>query len=78
MKALGQRALLQAGLAARDLVRYAIAQDVDTVIIGCSTPDEVAQNVAAAAAAPMTAEEQQALVEKVRRKARALAYWRGG
>ena len=37
MKALGQRALLQAGLDARDLVRFAVAQDVDTVIIGCAT-----------------------------------------
>lgn len=77
MKALGQRALLQAGLAARDLVRWAVAQDVDTVIIGCSTPAEVEENRAAAAGPPMTAEEQRALVAQVRTSARDLAYWRG-
>ena len=78
MKALGQGALLRAGLPARDLLRFAVAQDVDTVIIGCSTPGEVAENAAAAAAPTMTAEEQRALVEKVRSRARALAYWRAG
>jgi aryl-alcohol dehydrogenase-like predicted oxidoreductase len=77
MKALGQRALLEAGLDARDLVRFAIAQDVDTVIIGCSTPAEVEENRAAASAPAMTAEEQRALIARVRPEARDLAYWRG-
>jgi aryl-alcohol dehydrogenase-like predicted oxidoreductase len=77
MKALGQRALLEAGFTAQELVRWALAEDVDTVIVGCSTPGEVAENVASASAASMSAEERRALVDRVRRHARRLAYYRG-
>lgn len=78
MKVLGQRALLRAGFSARELLRYALAQDVDTIIVGCSTPAEVLENARVAATAPpMTAEEQGALVDRARPEARDLGYYRG-
>jgi aryl-alcohol dehydrogenase-like predicted oxidoreductase len=82
MKVLGQGVLLEPalGLSAAQLVRYALAQGPDTVILGCSTPAEVASNVAvaaAAAAAPMSADEQRAVCERVRPRVAELAYYRG-
>jgi aryl-alcohol dehydrogenase-like predicted oxidoreductase len=78
MKVLGQGTLLDAGLPARELVRYALSQDLDTVIIGCSSPDEVMANAAVAATAPpLTSAEANALLGRVRRQARWLANYRG-
>lgn len=83
MKVFGQRALLapELGLSAEDLLRYALSQDADTLIIGCSTPAEVEANAAvassAARVAPMSVEQRDALLRKVRRSARELAYYRG-
>lgn len=78
MKVLGQRTLLDAGFSAQELIRYALAQDIDIAIIGCSTPAEVAENAAVAcAASPLTKEESEQLLARVRRRARQLAYYRG-
>ncbi len=78
MKVLGQGLLLDAGLPARDLLRYALSQDIDTAILGCSTPEEVLENAAVAATAPpLTAAEAKAMHERIRRQAHRLAYYRG-
>lgn len=81
MKVLGQRTLIEAGFSAPELIRFALAQDIDTAIIGCSTPAEVSENAAVASAAnplaPMTKEESEQLLARVRRRARQLAYYRG-
>jgi aryl-alcohol dehydrogenase-like predicted oxidoreductase len=79
MKVLGQRALLEAGFEARELLRYALSQDIDTAIVGCSSAGEVAENASAAAAAvePIPAGEHEALLGRARRHGRALAYYRG-
>lgn len=78
MKVFGQGMLLDAGVSAAELLRYALAQDIDTAIIGCSTPDEVRENARVAATeGPMSQPEAHALVERLRRRARQLAYYRG-
>lgn len=78
MKVFGQGMLLDAGASAAELLRYALAQDIDTAIIGCSTPDEVRENARVAATeGPMSQPEAHALVERMRRRARQLAYYRG-
>ena len=78
MKVLGQGTLLDAGFSARELLRYALAQDIDTAILGCSTPDEVGANAAVACeATPMSAAEIDALHNRARKRARQLADYRG-
>lgn len=78
MKVLGQRTLLDAGFSAHELIRYALMQDIDTAIIGCSLPAEVAENAAVAcASAPLMKEESEQLLARVRKQARQLAYYRG-
>jgi predicted aldo/keto reductase-like oxidoreductase len=76
MKVLGQRALIEAGFDAADLVRFALAEDCDLVIVGCSSPAEVLRNVDAASAPPMDDAERRALVDRARPSARKLAYYR--
>lgn len=68
--------LVQAGLDATTLLRYAFAQPVDVVIVGCATPGEV-EALAAASADPLPAAEAAALVERVRAQAGQLAAYRG-
>ncbi len=68
----------ESGLTAENLIRFALSQDVDIVIVGCSTPDETrllarsGQNHV-----PMSEEDQIRLVETVRPFAARLAYYRG-
>lgn len=69
--------LVQAGLDPRELLRYAFAQAVDVVIVGCATPREVATLAEIAGLPPMPESEQRALVERVRPHAAALAGYRG-
>jgi aryl-alcohol dehydrogenase-like predicted oxidoreductase len=66
MKVMGQGRLLQDGAATNaELLRYA-ASYADTNIVGCSSIDEVRQNVAAArAAVPMTDDERAALEARI-------------
>ncbi|MEB3327792.1 MAG: aldo/keto reductase [Candidatus Sericytochromatia bacterium] len=68
--------LVQAGLDADALLRFAFAQPVDVVIVGCATPTEVAA-LAAASHAPLDAAAQAALCEAVRGQAWGLAGYRG-
>ena len=81
MKVLGAGTYLshESGLSAENLIRYALAQDVDLVIAGCSTPEEVTapwpglgENIVL-----MEEEEQARMVEAVRPYADRLAYYRG-
>ena len=74
----GNYILPESGLLPSSLIRFALSQDVDLVIAGCSTPDE-ARLLARIGkdAAPMGEEEQARLVETVRPFAERLAYYRG-
>ncbi|KUG14839.1 aldo/keto reductase [hydrocarbon metagenome] len=80
MKVLGAGNYLypDSGLTADVLIRYALSQDVDLVIVGCSTPDE-ARLLARLGTerTPMDDDEQGQLVETVRPYAERLAYYRG-
>jgi len=66
------------GLTPENLIRFALSQDVDLVIVGCSTPEE-ARLLARTGNNdfPMDAEEQNRLVETVRPYADRLAFYRG-
>lgn len=78
MKALAAGRLLADGVATVDeLIHYA-ASFADTVIVGCSTPAEVADNFEAAAriAAPMPLAERAALESRVSGRARRYAYFK--
>ena len=79
MKVLGQGVLLEAGFTADSLIRWALAQGADTLIVGCSTPSEVSSNVALAtrsATNKMDEGEQRALLDRARPAAKRLAYYR--
>jgi aryl-alcohol dehydrogenase-like predicted oxidoreductase len=79
MKALGAGNFLypDAGLGPEKLIRFALSQDVDLVIIGCGTPAE-AELLARLGRDPalMESAEQERLVETVRPYAERLAYYR--
>ncbi len=79
MKVLGAGTYIspEAGITAELLIRFALAQDIDLVIVGCSTPDEARLLARLGAAEPMDEEEQARIVERVRPAARRLAYYRG-
>jgi aryl-alcohol dehydrogenase-like predicted oxidoreductase len=67
----------EAGLSPERLIGFALSQDVDLVIVGCSTPGE-ARLLAGLGNLhpPMDEEEQARLVETVRPDAARLAYYR--
>jgi aryl-alcohol dehydrogenase-like predicted oxidoreductase len=80
MKVLGAGRFLfpDQGLSAESLIRFALAQDVDMVIAGCSTPRE-AELLARLGKEHtlMDKEEQAGMVETVRPYAERLAFYRG-
>ena len=80
MKVLGAGAYISpdGGFSPGDLIRFALSQDVDMVISGCSTPDE-AEFLARQEKeyTPMEEDEQAAMVEEIRPYAELLAYYRG-
>lgn len=79
MKAFGHGMLLAPALnlTTADLLRFSLAQDVDTVIVGCMNEDEVGENVRnASAVPPMSEGEQAALVGRTRKLAPFLAHYR--
>jgi aryl-alcohol dehydrogenase-like predicted oxidoreductase len=80
MKILGQSRYLQpeGGLTADLLIRYALSQEIDVAIVGCSSPEEV-KTLADAGRdpQPMSEEARRALVEAFRPHARKLAFYRG-
>jgi aryl-alcohol dehydrogenase-like predicted oxidoreductase len=66
------------GVTAESLLQFALAQDIDVLIVGCSTPDEV-KLLAQCGAEPtaMTEQEQERLIEIFQPQAIRLAYYRG-
>lgn len=80
MKVLGAGAYISrdGGFSPGDLIRFALSQDVDIVISGCSTPNE-AEFLARQEKefTPMDEDEQAAMVEEIRPYAEPLAYYRG-
>jgi aryl-alcohol dehydrogenase-like predicted oxidoreductase len=80
MKTLGQSHYLQpeGGLTADMLIRYALAQEIDVAIVGCSSPEEV-KTLADVGRdpRPMSEEEQKSLVDAFRPHAGRLAFYRG-
>ncbi len=79
MKVLGAGQYLypEAGLSAERLIRFALSQDTDLVIVGCSTPDEARFLAGMGGVAPMSEKEQNVMIEAVRPYAERLAYYRG-
>lgn len=80
MKVLGATHYIapHAGISAPTLIRYALSQPVTTVIVGCHTTDEV--RILAETGRdfePMSAGEQERLVELYRPVAKRLAFYRG-
>lgn len=80
MKVLGASHYIipQLGITPELLIRYALSQPISVAIIGCSSPLEV-QTLAGAGRdfKPLTREEQQDLVNKIRPHAKKLAFYRG-
>jgi aryl-alcohol dehydrogenase-like predicted oxidoreductase len=69
--------LVQAGYAAEELLRFAFAQDIDVLIVGCASAHEVALLAECASAPKMAAAEQQALLERMHSQAGRYATYRG-
>ena len=80
MKVLGASYYLapEAGLTADVLIRFALSQAVNLVVMGCSSPDQV-RTLAQAGKnfTPLSPVEQRQLVDVFRPHARRLAYYRG-
>jgi aryl-alcohol dehydrogenase-like predicted oxidoreductase len=80
MKTLGAGNYIRpgSGLSPEALIRFALSQDVDLVIVGCSTADEarVLARIGEEHTA-MSEEDQAQLIETVRPYAHRLAYYRG-
>jgi aryl-alcohol dehydrogenase-like predicted oxidoreductase len=80
MKVLGAGTYLshESGFFAENLIRYALSQDVDLVITGCSTPEEARLLARLGREQTRMEEDEQArMVEVVRPYADRLAYYRG-
>lgn len=66
------------GFTPENLIRFALSQDVDLVIVGCSTPDEVRSlSRQGREHTPMDEKEQNRMTEMIRPLAKRLAYYRG-
>jgi aryl-alcohol dehydrogenase-like predicted oxidoreductase len=78
MKVMAQGALLAGGAATADeCIRYAMAY-ADTLIIGCSSPEEVKQNLRIGRSSPpMGDAEQRALEERLAGRASEYSYFKG-
>lgn len=79
MKVLGAGNFIfpDAGLLPETLFRFALSQDVDIIIAGCTTPDEARALAQAGTLPAMDQEEQDSLVETIRPYANRLAFYRG-
>lgn len=78
MKTLGAGHYLSpvSGITAEVLIRFALAQHVDQLIVGCSTPDEVRALVRAGRAGPLEAEKVEEVAAAFLPHAAAFAYYR--
>ncbi len=75
MKVMGGGMLTRAGLSPKQLLGWALRSAADVLIVGCSSPAEVAANVETIA--PLSDDEAHELEARVRKNARQLAYYRG-
>jgi aryl-alcohol dehydrogenase-like predicted oxidoreductase len=57
-------------------LRYALAHDLSTMVIGCDNPEQVAENVAATRMPPLNAKERKDLEQAVAPWARKLMYYK--
>lgn len=57
-------------------LRYALGYELSTVVVGCDTPEQVAENAAAAQLPPLTSEERCDLEAQVAPYARRLMYYK--
>jgi aryl-alcohol dehydrogenase-like predicted oxidoreductase len=57
-------------------IRYALAQDVSVIVIGCESPEQVAENAAAAAEGPLGRQDCARLEAAVAPYARRLMYYK--
>jgi len=80
MKTLGAKNFIfpDAGIHAPALVRFALSQDIDLAIVGCSTPVEAQALASVGRKRPMDEEEQAQLIGMFRPYARELAFYRMG
>jgi aryl-alcohol dehydrogenase-like predicted oxidoreductase len=76
MKVLGGGQFVRAGLPVGPLLRYAAAQPVSTVIVGCGSPAELDANLRAITQDPAP-EEAAELLAALRPRAAQAAYYRG-
>ncbi|MCF8063896.1 MAG: aldo/keto reductase [Desulfarculaceae bacterium] len=79
MKVLGAGHYLapQAGVDAVSLIRFALAQPVTTVIVGCADPAQVRELARAGELGPLPQQEQERLKELYRPQAKRMAFYRG-
>jgi aryl-alcohol dehydrogenase-like predicted oxidoreductase len=79
MKVLGASHYLKPdqGATPEQLIQLALGEDVDVVIVGCSTPKEVRTLAEAGRAPPLSALERDRLLEVYRPVAEQLAFYRG-
>jgi aryl-alcohol dehydrogenase-like predicted oxidoreductase len=80
MKTLGAGNFIfpDAGITPADLIRFALAQDTDLVIVGCSSPGEAEQLARAERELlPLGEDEEARLLETFRPYAERLAFYRG-
>lgn len=80
MKVLGASHYLSptSGVTADLLLRFALSQPVDLIVVGCSTPEHVRVLAEVGRSfVPLTTAEQDRLIEAFRPHARQLAYYRG-
>jgi len=75
MKVMGGGMFARAGLEPDLLLRWALRSPADVLIVGCSSPAEVANNIAAAT--PLGDDEAKQLEARIEGNARQLAYYRG-
>jgi aryl-alcohol dehydrogenase-like predicted oxidoreductase len=64
-------------ITADHLIRLALLQDITVAIVGCSSPDEVADLVKAGSGKPLTKAEKERILEVFRPYSRKLAFYRG-
>jgi aryl-alcohol dehydrogenase-like predicted oxidoreductase len=79
MKVLGARHLLHLtrGASPDQLIRFALGEDIDVAIVGCSAPEEVRILAESGRASPLSTTERDRLVEMYRPTAKELAFYRG-
>jgi aryl-alcohol dehydrogenase-like predicted oxidoreductase len=79
MKVLGAGRFLHLtqGASADQLIRFALGEDVDVTIVGCSTPEEVRILAECGRSPPLSTTERDRLVEIYRPAAEELAFYRG-